>query len=87
MYGTIRQTTGKTNTDTKNTVAGYDDSEMVNDTGSSQNGTNDVTEKTLDYTELTKLLGELKNNNYYDTIFSDIRNYIFNTVYGNERTE
>lgn len=87
LYGTIRQTTGKTNTDTKNTVAGYDDSEMVNDTGSSQNVTNDVTEKTLDFTELTKLLGELKNNNYYDTIFSDIRNYIFNTVYGNERTE
>lgn len=87
LYGTIRQTTGKTNTDTKNSVAGYDDSEMVNDTGSTQNGTNDITEKTLDFTELTKLLDELKNNNYYDTIFSDIRNYIFNTVYGNERTE
>lgn len=85
LYGTVRQTTGTTTIDNTNTVAGFDDSAMVNDSGSNQNGTNNVAEKTLDYTQLTKLLDELKNNNYYGTIFMDIRNYMFTTVYGNER--
>ena len=85
LYGTVRQTTGTNTIDNTNTVAGFDDSAMVNDSGSSQNGTNNVAEKTLDYTQLTKLLDELKNNSYYGTIFMDIRNYLFSTVYGNER--
>lgn len=85
LYGTVRQTTGTSSIDNTNKVAGYDNSEMVNDSGSNQNGTNNVAEKTLDYTQLTKLLAELKNNNYYGTIFTDIRNYLFTTVYGNER--
>lgn len=87
LYETIKQTNGSTNVDNTNTVAGFDDSSMVNDSGSNQSGTNNVAEKTMDYTQLTKLLSELKNNNYYGTIFNDIRNYIFDTVYGNERTE
>ena len=87
LYGTVRQTTGTSTVDNTNTVAGFDDSAMVNDSGSNQSGTNNVAEKTLDYTQLTNLLSELKNNNYYGTIFTDIRNYIFDTVYGNERTE
>ena len=41
----------------------------------------------MNYENLTNLLGELKNNVYYDMLFSDIRNYIFVTVYGNERNE
>ena len=85
VYSTVRQTTGTTTIDNTNTVAGYDDSGMVNDSGSNQKGTNNVAEKTLEYTHLTKLLSELKNNNYYGTIFMDIRNYLFSTVYGNER--
>lgn len=85
LYGTVRQTTGTTTVDNTNKVAGYDDDEMVKDTESVNNGTNNVAEKSLDYTQLTKLLDELKNNNYYGTIFMDIRNYMFSTVYGNER--
>lgn len=85
LYGTVRQTTGTTTIDNTNTVAGFDDNAMVNDSGSNQNGTNNVAEKSLDYTQLTKLLDELKNNSYYGTIFMDIRNYMFTTVYGNER--
>lgn len=85
LYGTVRQTTGTTAINNTNTVAGFDDNAMVNDSGSNQNGTNNVAEKSIDYTQLTKLLDELKNNNYYGTIFTDIRNYMFATVYGNER--
>ena len=60
---------------------------MVDDTGSNQTGTSDTTVNELDYNDLTKLLGTLKTNNFYAMLFTDIRNYIFNTVYGNERTE
>ncbi len=71
-----------------NQVAGYDSDTMVDDNSNKSTGTNKTTQTTtmMNYENLTKLLGELKNNVFYDTLFSDIRNYMFCTVYGNERT-
>lgn len=76
-------TTGNTN----NKVSGYDSETMVNIDGSNTTGntTNTNSVKTLNYDDLTNLLSELKNNVFYDKLFSDIRNYIFSTFYGNER--
>lgn len=91
VYSSITTTNGniKTTGNTTNQVSGYDSDTMVNSDGSNSTGnqTNDNTVKTLNYTELTNLLGELKNNIFYDKLFSDIRNYMFVTVYGNERDE
>ena len=72
---------------TMNTVSGYDSDTMVNSDGSNTTGntTNTNSVKTLNYDDLTNLLSELKNNVFYDKLFTDIRNYIFNTFYGNER--
>lgn len=72
---------------TMNQVSGYDSDTMVNSDGSNTTGntTNTNSVKTLNYAELTNLLSELKNNVFYDKIFTDIRNYMFNTFYGNER--
>ena len=86
----VTKTTGTmdTNNQTTNQVAGYDDDKMVNDNGNQSTGSNKTTQTVtkMNYENLTNLLGELKNNVYYDILFSDIRNYIFVTVYGNERT-
>lgn len=91
VYSSITTTNGeiKTTGNTTNQVSGYDSDTMVNSDGSNSTGnqTNDNTIKTLNYSELTNLLGELKNNIFYDKLFSDIRNYIFVTVYGNERDD
>ena len=91
VYSTITTTNGeiKTTGNTTNQVSGYDSDTMVNSDGSNSTGnqTNDNTIKTLNYAELSNLLGELKNNIFYDKLFTDIRNYIFVTVYGNERDE
>ena len=85
----VTKTTGNINSDNKTTnqVAGYDSDTMVSDTANQSTGSNQTnqTETKLNYENLTKLLGELKNNVFYDMLFSDIRNYIFSTVYGNER--
>ena len=72
---------------TENKVSGYDSDTMVASDGSNTTGntTNTNSVKTLNYAELTNLLSELKNNVFYDKIFTDIRNYIFTTFYGNER--
>ena len=72
---------------TENKVSGYDSDTMVASDGSNTTGntTNTNSVKTLNYAELTNLLSELKNNVFYDKIFTDIRNYIFSTFYGNER--
>lgn len=72
---------------TMNQVSGYDSDTMVNSDGSNTTGntTNTNSVKTLNYADLTNILSELKNNVFYDKIFTDIRNYIFTTVYGNER--
>ena len=72
---------------TKNQVSGYDSDTMVDSDGSNTTGntTNINSVKTLNYDELTNLLSELKNNVFYDKLFTDIRNYIFSTFYGNER--
>lgn len=72
---------------TQNQVSGYDSDTMVTSDGSNTTGntTNKNSVKTLDYSELTNLLSELKNNVFYDKLFTDIRNYIFSTFYGNER--
>lgn len=89
VYSSITTTNGEINTkgNTVGQVSGYDSPTMVDNDGSNStnNQTNSNTVKTLNYNELTKLLGELKNNVFYDKMFIDIRNYIFNTVYGNER--
>ena len=86
----VTKTTGSmdTNNQTKNQVAGYDSDTMVNDNSNQSTGSNKTTQTVTktNYENLTNLLGELKNNVYYDMMFSDIRNYIFVTVYGNERT-
>lgn len=87
----VTKTTGSidTNNQTTNQVAGYDSDKMVNDNGNQSTGSNKTTQTVtkMNYENLTNLLGELKNNVYYDMLFSDIRNYIFVTVYGNERNE
>lgn len=72
---------------TTNQVSGYDSDKMVNSDGSNTTGntTNTNSVKTLNYAELTNILSELKNNVFYDKLFTDIRNYIFSTFYGNER--
>lgn len=89
IYSSITSSNGELNTkgNTVNQVSGYDSPTMVDSDGSNSTGnqTNKTTVKTLDYTDLTNLLGELKNNVFYDRLFTDIRNYIFSTVYGNER--
>lgn len=86
----VTKTTGSmdTNNQTTNQVAGYDSDTMVNDNSNQSMGSNKTTQTVtkMNYENLTNLLGELKNNVYYDILFSDIRNYIFVTVYGNERT-
>ena len=86
----VTKTTGsmETNNQTINQVAGYDSDTMVNDNSNQSTGSNKTTQTVtkMNYENLTNLLGELKNNVYYDILFSDIRNYIFVTVYGNERT-
>lgn len=86
----VTKTTGSMNTNnqTTNQVAGYDSDTMVNDNSNQSTGSNKTTQTVtkMNYENLTNLLGELKNNVYYDILFSDIRNYIFVTVYGNERT-
>ena len=86
----VNKTTGSmdTNNQTTNQVAGYDSDRMVNDNSNQSTGSNKTTQTVtkMNYENLTNLLGELKNNVYYDILFSDIRNYIFVTVYGNERT-
>ena len=87
----VTKTTGSidTNNQTTNQVAGYDSDTMVNDNGNQSTGSNKTTQTVtkMNYENLTNLLGELKNNVYYDMLFNDIRNYIFVTVYGNERNE
>lgn len=89
VYSSITSSNGELNTkgNTVNQVSGYDSPTMVDSDGSNSTGnqTNNTTVKTLDYADLTNLLGELKNNVFYDRLFTDIRNYIFSTVYGNER--
>lgn len=72
---------------TTNKVSGYDSPSMVDTDASNTTGntTNTNSVKTLNYADLTNLLSELKNNVFYDKLFTDIRNYIFSTFYGNER--
>ena len=90
LVNQVTKTTGSmdTNNQTTNQVAGYDSDTMVNDNSNQSTGSNKTTQTVtkINYENLTNLLGELKNNVYYDMMFSDIRNYIFVTVYGNERT-
>lgn len=87
----VTNTTGSMNTNNQSTnqVAGYDSDTMVNDNSNQSTGSNKTTQTVtkMNYENLTNLLGELKNNVYYDMLFTDIRNYIFVTVYGNERNE
>ena len=76
------------NNQTTNQVAGYDNDAMVDDNSNQSKGSN-TTNQTItktDYTEITKVFDELKNNIFYDMLFTEIRNYMFITVYGNERT-
>lgn len=89
IYSIITVGNSELNTtgNTQNQVSGYDSDTMVASDGSNTTGntTNKNSVKTLDYSELTNLLSELKNNLFYDKLFTDIRNYIFTTFYGNER--
>ena len=84
---TIGNSELNTTGNTQNKVSGYDSDTMVNSDASNTTGntTNTNSVKTLNYDDLTNLLGQLKNNVFYDKLFTDIRNYIFNTFYGNER--
>lgn len=89
VYSSITTSNGEVTTkgNTTNQVSGYDSPAMVDSDGSNSTGnqTNNNTVKTLNYDDLTNLLGELKNNDFYDKLFTDIRNYMFDTIYGNER--
>lgn len=89
IYSVITVGKSELNTTGKNTnqVSGYDSNTMIDSDGSNTTGnsTNSNIVKKLDYSNLTNLLRELKNNVFYDKMFSDIRNYIFSTFYGNER--
>lgn len=86
----VTTTTGNIdmNHQTTNQVAGYDSDTMVSDNANQSTDSHKINQTTtkMNYENLTKLLGELKNNVFYDMLFSDIRSYIFVTVYGNERT-
>ena len=84
---TIGNSELSTTGNTKNQVSGYDSDTMVDSDGSNTTGntTNTNSVKTLNYDDLTNILSELKNNVFYDKLFTDIRNYIFSTFYGNER--
>lgn len=84
---TVGESELNTTGNTKNQVSGYDSDIMVDSDGSNTTGntTNTNSVKTLNYDDLTNLLRELKNNVFYDKLFTDIRNYIFSTFYGNER--
>lgn len=85
----VTKSTGSidSNNQTTSQVAGYDSDVMVDDNGNKSTGSNKTTQTVTktNYLELTNLLNELKNNVYYDIIFTDIRSYIFITIYGNER--
>ena len=89
VYSSITTSTGELNSkgNNVNQVSSYDSPDMVNSDGSNStaNQTNNGTVKTLNYADLTNLLGELKNNVFYDKMFTDIRTYIFDVFYGNER--
>ena len=89
IYSIITVGNSELNTtgNTQNQVSGYDSDIMVASDGSNTTGntTNKNSVKTLDYSNLTNILSELKNNLFYDKLFTDIRNYIFSTFYGNER--
>lgn len=89
VYSSITESTGELNTkgNNINQVSSYDSPDMVNSDGSNSTGnqTNNNTLKTLNYDDLTNLLDELKNNVFYDKMFTDIRTYIFDVFYGNER--
>lgn len=84
---TIGDSELNTTGNTTNKVSGYDSPSMVDTDASNTTGntTNTNSVKTLNYADLTNLLSELKNNVFYDKLFTDIRNYIFSTFYGNER--
>ena len=89
VYSSLTTNNGETNTTGNhvNQVSGYDSPTMINSDGSNSTGSQQTnyTAKTLNYDELTNLLSELKNNVFYDKLFLDIKNYIFITVYGNEK--
>lgn len=89
IYSIITVGNSELNTtgNTENKVSGYDSDTMVTSDGSNTTGntTNTNNVKTLNYADLTNILSELKNNVFYDKLFTDIRNYIFSTFYGNER--
>lgn len=89
IAGEVTKSTGSidSNNQTTNQVAGYDSEAMVDDNANKSTGSNKTTQTVTktNYLELTNLLNELKNNVYYDIIFTDIRSYIFITIYGNER--
>lgn len=89
LAGEVTKVTGSvdSNQQSTNSVAGYDSETMVDDNSNKSIGSNKTTQTTTktNYLELSNLLSELKNNVFYDTINSDIRSYIFITIYGNER--
>ena len=68
----VTKTTGSidTNNQTTNQVAGYDSDTMVNDNSNQSTGSNKTTQTVtkMNYENLTNLLGELKNNVYYDML-------------------
>lgn len=90
VYSSITTSTGELNTkgNSINQVSAYDSPDMVNSDGNNSTGnqTNNGTVKTLNYDDLTNLLGQLKNNVFYDKMFTDINSYIFYSFYGNERS-
>lgn len=81
------QSTNDSKGNNSNQVAGYDSDTLVDDTATNLQNHTDGTVKIVDYSRLPALLHALKNSNYYDTMFADIRNYLFICIYGNERND
>jgi len=89
VYTALTTSKGELNTsdNTVNQVSGYDSPTMINSDGSTATGNHSTnrTVTTLNFNQLTNLLSELKNNVFYDKMYTDIKNYVFITVYGNEK--
>lgn len=67
--------------DTKNTIAGYDSDDMVNDNATNQTNNNNTTTTKTDYETLGNVMEQLQNNNVWGKIKSDLNIYLFTTIY------
>lgn len=67
--------------DTKNTVAGYDSDDMVNDNATNRTNNNNITTTKTDYETLGHVMEQLHKNNFWVKIEADLNIYLFITIY------